>query len=346
MKMHKKGYILTLSLLLVSVLVIIVTQLFYQASSSFSLTTTLVKREQAKMAALSGVQLAISALTVRLDEKKEGKTAQQGEKKAQPSKSDFYKKFLERIVPSLNRWQVVELKPEQARSMKVKFCITCEDGKINLNTWYDYEKHQFKSKQHEEAFMSILKEVQGITGDKKSSESILTFLKKRAYPLNDVTELLQSSDDYFATHVFYEPQEEQNKKSLYLTDLFTTWTQTDRLQPWLLSESLATCLGFAQAKKDDTQAREQMMTEWLKPFKEKVDWQKEWNTILKPIYQKDKQQIAAPLLARFNPTYAPTTFGVIAYGIVDEVVQKCYAILHFTENRDKVIVFLEKLYWV
>lgn len=353
--MHKKpGYILVLSLLMVSVLVIVVTQVFYQASSAFALSTTLVKREKAKVLALSGIQLAISQLTILADDKKK-EAPEQASVQAAPqkpstegsAKKDFYKKLLEKILPTLNRWQEVEFTDKDySFDGQIKFCISAEDGKINLNAMYDFERHQFKNKQYEQAVRQLLATAQQITGQKNIIDTVFKFLKERKFPLNDITELLEIKDlEYFKTHVFYDPTV-QEKPALYLTDLCTTYGFSDKLQPWLLSNAVLQCLGLPHVQKDDSQSREQMVPEWLKKFDEKSDWPKAWNTVLKPVYGKDFSMLNKDVVVLFNQSFVPKVFSVVSYGTFGDVTQKCYAILQFQENRDKVIVFLEKVYWL
>ena len=47
-------------------------------------------------------------------------------------------------MPTLNRWQTFELTEEiDGLDGEIKLCITCEDGKLDLNQWYDFNKKKF-----------------------------------------------------------------------------------------------------------------------------------------------------------------------------------------------------------
>ena len=115
--------------------------IFYVAFSR-----TVINREKAKMLALSGVQLAMSKLS--LPEKKETK-----ENKAQ-SPDVMSKKFLEKILPIINRWEIISLKEKTDNiDAEIKICIVCENGKININKLYDFNTHKFVGQESQKGDM-------------------------------------------------------------------------------------------------------------------------------------------------------------------------------------------------
>src|SRR3990167_8681067 len=108
---HKSaGYILVLTLLVTSVLTIIVTQIFFQSNTTNTLTDTLIKKEKAKILAISGIQLAIDRLSIQQEKKKEEEkksepNSDKSEKKVAPQRGggahELNKKLITDILPTL-----------------------------------------------------------------------------------------------------------------------------------------------------------------------------------------------------------------------------------------------------
>lgn len=354
MSIHKKGYILVLTLLLTSALIFIVTQVFYLSTSTYFLSTTLIRREKAKVLALSGVQLAISRLTVK-EEKKEGTTENNQPSKAPDqaqqkpnAQNDRTKKLMEQLLPQLNRWQTFTF--DEATydfEGEIKFCICCEDGKVNINQLYDFKKHDFKKPEYKKLLAYLLDAAEKMGADKGLLSQFEALLKERKFALNDVTELLAAKNgDYFKTHVFYNPDLVGEKKNVFLTDIFTTFSVSEKLQPLLLSNSLNSLLTLATVQANDSARRQELVQQLIKNYKSTLDIQKDWNTLIKPLVAKDLNVLPKEMIPMFNAQVAPKVFSVISSGTVMGVTQKVYAILQFTENQDKVIVSLKKLYWM
>ena len=72
---NQSGYILMLTLMLMAISIILVTQMSYQGTTFRAYAQTVFKREQAKQLALSGIQLMLSKLneTLQQEEKKSEK---------------------------------------------------------------------------------------------------------------------------------------------------------------------------------------------------------------------------------------------------------------------------------
>ena len=343
----------------------VVTKLYYQGSAYLPLADLVVKRQKAKMLALGGIQMAISKLAgpqvaVRDDDKKD-----------QPKTVAF----LERILPCLNRWEMVKLTEENdGIDGSIKICVSCENGKINLNSLYDFQKHEFQdaantAQQKEPATqkkMNVLKmtlrEVldqlgqltKGEIDSAKAFSALCRFLEERKYPIIDVTELLQIKEfSYFSNYVFYAPpvDDDQNlgdqARPVYLTDIFTSWTDTVQLQPWLLSDSILAILGFPRAQPDDIMRRERAVSSWIKEFKDGAQWVTEWDKTLGKMYDTSVGAIPKEALALFDIRFNPSVFGVLSYGTVAGVTQKIYAIVKMqSKDKDKSFFTIEKLYWI
>jgi hypothetical protein len=358
MKTSNNGYILVLTLMMLSILIIIVTSMFYNETAHTALTRTMIEREKAKMLALGGVQLAISKLITpqkKEKEPKEVKEKNQKEKKDKKENDQQNKKqinLLKKVLPSLNRWQTIKLNDDiDDINGQIKFCISCEEGKININEIYNYSTHKFKEDVDTKFDINkILEEfssrIRQITGDKDIIKGLQQFLSRRKYPLNETTELLEIQEfSYFNNHVFYEPQKSNEaKRPIYLTDIFTIWTDSSKLQPWMLSDSILAILGLKRSEVGDVNQRQKMLEQSLKAFKQTSDWKADWDKILKPLYGKDFESLIKGIENLFSNQFDPKTFSVLSYGTVGEITQRVFAILEI--ESDSTRAKLKKLYWI
>ena len=69
LKCTSQGYILVLTLIILSIMVIMVTQLFNKGRVHLYFAKTMIEREQAKQLALGGLHLAMNQLAVDLDKR-------------------------------------------------------------------------------------------------------------------------------------------------------------------------------------------------------------------------------------------------------------------------------------
>ena len=382
MKQLQSGYILVFTLIILGLLMGIATRMFYQTGAYLPLTDLMAKRERVKVLTLGGLNLAVSRLNSAFE--KQDQLKQNSEIKSSDKSSDPKAKFLENILPTLNRWDRVTFEDEnEGITGQIQFCITSEDGKINLNEWYHFEKKQFietssvknvpksseqksktkevvtnadeKSNQTELIFQALWDQLGALTKGQipadQVKQGLARFLKNRTYPILDVTELLQIPEfAYFREHVFYEPpasdQPEDQIRPIYLTDLFTTYSQRPELQPWLLSDSFLAILGFSRAHPNDIIKRKEAVGSWLKNFSIKTDLKKDWKQTFGLMYGANLD------LEKFGTVFASDfsmqAFGILVRATVGEVQQNLYAIVK-TQNQQLQKDFgfvIEKLYWI
>ncbi len=362
----QSGYILILTLMMMALGTAIITKLYYQVTGYVPVADLVVKREKAKMLALGGVQMAIS----RLSGPKESKNVSTDES-IESVKRPPQAVFLERILPGLNRWDKVQLQESiDGLDGEIKICLSCEEGKINLNQWYDFTKHEFKGavkpapgSESEDsgtvlALNYIFNKLAALTKDQVDPKVMMRdlerFLAERQQPLYDITELLiLPSWKYFQNYVFYVPPVDSEEDSvqlhrpIYLTDLFTTYGRSSDLQPWLFSDSILAGLGFSRAVSDDIIKREQAVAEWTKQFQPQTNWLSEWGKTLGLVYSSDLSNVPNDLVAFFDNRFNPQFFSVIAQGQVGQVVQRVYAIIKKQpKNKAGIQYKIEKLYWI
>lgn len=374
MRQNKPGYILILTLMAIALLTTIITKMYYQSSAYLPLAEFCIKRQKAANLALGGLQMALSKLNGSQNQENllpDNKTAK--------SKSAI---FLERLLPSINRWQIFNLKEDTDGVVgQIKFCISCENGKINLNQLYDFDKHEFKDVKNniansdlakkdqqsfnqksnspiqqflQEIFASLERLTKHKVDAKAANEALIRFLSTRQYQLLDVTELLQIPEfNYFKEHVFYEPPSEitQNSDNLlrpvYLTDLFTTWTSTAQIEPWLFSDSILALLSFPRAQANDIMKRDDKVVQWTNNLKETSNWQADWNKSLGLVYGIELANLPKSAVGLLENKFHPQVFSAVSYGTVDGVTQKVYAIIKLqSKTTGSGFFVIEKLYWI
>lgn len=369
----RSGYIMIFALLVIAASMVIVAYVGHRGSVHAPFMHMSIAREKAKLMVMSGVQVAIAQLAKAPDQEQKKESAVQvpatsGEEKgkeqssAKNSQQDTeQKQFLQRILPTLNRWQNFELKQDvDGIDAQLSVCLMCEEGKINLNRVYNFKKEQFRGDK-EKGWKSIMQELcKNIEKTAKVADLFPVFektFKERRSKYNDATELLLKKEFHgFKDLLFYEPpvadKEKKDKKQqqIYLTDIFTVWSSSGKIEPWLFSNSLAVLFGLPQAEAQDSKKRAEQVGEWLKNFKQKANWQQDWKTILQPMYGKELRTLPKNIDSMLSDTFDPHFFSVRVHAKVGEVTQRAYAILERNkrsqDNNNEYDVVLKKLYWL
>ncbi len=348
---NKQGYILVLSLMLIFLSMFLATYIANRGSLFSPYARLAIERKQAYVLAEGGIQLAISQIMApKVPAKKEADTKE----KKQPSAEDKAKDMLSVILPSLNRWQGIELnKKRDGIDPTLRWCIMSENGKFDLNALYDFQKHAFKpgpdKADTKQALKTVFEKIKGQSGDADLFAAFEGIMKKRDYALNDPSELLGKAFASFANELFYAPpvKGEGEKRPVYLMDLFTVWSGKATLNPWLLSDSACAVMGLRRVSPDDGADRKKRVAEWLKPFKLKSNWQKEWNTVLKPLYQKEFTNIPKSLQPFLSGTFEAQVFSVLIQAKVGRVTQRLFAIIEIGVSKSKQPeAQIKKVYWL
>lgn len=347
------GFILITTLIILSLAMVLISYLINRSTVFSPLAQTVIEREKAKELAFSGLQLASSQLAYADIPEKDDKPGQQ----AGATGDAQAKQMIKTLLPVLNKWQTVKL--EYARDGvdgEIKICIMSEDGKINLNELYDFEKHTFVGKcnlcgKELEGLKKLLQEIFGKikkAGDTEGIfESLETFLKERNDKLRDVTELIMiPAFATFKHDIFYNPDKPSSTKEknpLYLTDIFTIWTSSHHIDPWLFSHSLLTLLDLSEPSKE-------AIANAVKNFKNSYSWPDDWNKIFSKFYNKDFNTLPKNIANLFGSTFGPETFSVLSYGTVGQITHRLFAIVQrdTTDRDDKepAKVLIKKLYCI
>lgn len=380
MQTTKSGYILIVTLLLVSLSMFIATYIANRGIIYMPYARATTEREKAKILARSGIELAISQLAEFEAPPKEKKSAaaKQTNSKEEKKQPEQQEQLLRKILPDLNRWQKVELKKNsEGIDGTIRFAVISEQGKININALYDFENQRFIDEKDEkkldkqqeqqsirQLFKDVFEGVRKVYGGKNLFEPFEKFLKERHYKLNDITELLTIDGfDVFKEHIFYEPPTilaakgarstpgKKQERPLFLTDLFTVWSTSDTIEPWLFSDSLLGLLQLERASADDDhEKRVKLIDTQMKKFKLESSWDKDFKEILEPLYKKEYKALPKSVQARLAKKFEPTLFSVISYGTVGKITQRLLAILKRsvtkTDNDVTIEVSIQRLIWL
>ena len=330
MKQSSPGYILVLTLMIISASVILVTRLINRSIGNKRQSRLLLDREKAKMIALGGIEIAISQLSL-LDTTTTTTTDQ---------------KLITKILENTNRWQNFSLnQAADGIDGELQLYITSESGKINLNTLYNFKDKKFiadNTFDGKKIVQLLAEKLKPTLGDTNFSEILERFLKGHAGPLDDVTELLTLKElKKFHENLFLKPQQK-----IAVTDLFTVSSPTRELQPLLISASLGSLLGF----KTPTQETEKLIKErreLAKNYKAPAQWAQDWNKLLAPLYGKEYTSIPQEIRNLLKPKFEESHFSVVSYGKIGIITQKVYAILEKEKTSDDQHgrYIIKKLYW-
>jgi hypothetical protein len=352
----RDGFILVLTLLITSLAIILVTQFATRSSLHLYFDNTMIEREQAKNLAMNGLQIAMAQLHLDKEDKDAKPDAKKGENVKDQKKAPHID-FLERVLPILNRLQTFKLtKDIDGVDGTIQILISSEDGKINIDQLYDYDKKTFfeikKGQEVTKKIFSLIFASLKRQDGPDLFEPFQKYMKDREYPLDDITDLLESPaiNAQFKDAVFFEgtppAQKERGSRQVFLTDLFTAWSDEPTVQPWLLSPSVKNLLGIKESAKAPTKAE---LSTLLKDAKVQESSIKSlWDTYLKKLYGKEFSTLPPEAEPFLSTKFEPTTFSVLSYGSVNQVTQKVLGILKrtnsYTTKNDEFELI--RIYWL
>lgn len=359
----KEGYILILALSMLALVMVLVTGLFNRATPFVFFDSAVIKREKAKQLALSGLQIAMSQLQAHVEESQE-KTAVLNAAPKGPSIADQRKtKLFKSLVPTLNNWQKFPLTQEQdGIKGSIEICISCEQGKLDINELFDFKAKKFiqegKPKNDMRKVMqSVFTKLEPYTKGKNLFGVFEKFLKQRHSKLHEVTELLgiKEFQEVFATRQFYEPSEKDKeniprgkKRAVYLTDLFTIWSEEQTMSAWLLSDALCAVFGFKRAQADSLKVRKQIVEQAVEQKAlASTSFDAVWPKGPQVLYGKELGAVSPELKPLLTAQFEPDMFLVISRGTVGNISQKISAIIERREPEgDRSTAYVIKRLYV
>lgn len=346
----RSGFVIPMVLMLISIATVLVTSLYQRGSLFVPFITTMYQKEQAKMLALSGIQVAMSQLAQLPTPAKKEEPAQATSTAPAASAPSESTLFFGQLLPLINRWQEFPLRKNiDGIDGMIKIALASEDGKINLNSIYDFVTKKFVgegqvSGDWKKIMQELMQQIQKRMGISTNLfEGFEKFLKQRQYKVNDASELL-TIDAFrpFVARQFYEPPLPQKEQPLYLMDLFTVYGY-GTLQPWFLSDSIRGVLGMNRGPIKNTQ-------ELKKNFKPQFSVANDWKNLFQPIYGIEFQRLPKGIDALFATTFDPKLFSVVSYGMIGNVTVRAYAILERIQRISKQKTWfdikIKKFYWI
>jgi hypothetical protein len=370
MRHQQRGYILLITFAILALCTALVSMFMVKGLTHKKLTSAFLEQEKMNQFVLSTPALAQSFLSFSLDDMKLAEKVAGGPAdKSSPVSGggDFGKKLLEKVLPVVNKTQKFSMK-ELDKDFPVVINLTffCESGKININGLYDLVNKKFYDEgvtgKDQKVFATwLFEKIAKITEKPSLLQPFIEHVKHRKVPFNDVTELLAIKEfaTCFSQTVFYEPEQpntspDKKIQKLFLTDIFTVASESDTIQPWLLSPSVCVLLDIAQkgSKHEASEKKEETKVD-LSSFKQQADWQKDWDVGLKPLYDVSFDKIPEPVRSMLSTQFSVTVFSMLAT-VAKEAVEgennmtvRIFAILKQKKLPDSSIIYdVIKIYQV
>ncbi len=244
----EKGFVLVVVLILMLFFAVVAQRFSRQLLINMAYNRGAVKNEQAKLLAYSGISIALLEM-YKAENVDCGKDADENKK---------LQKLYAYILPRHHLWQEYKLDGKiDGLDGEISFAISSEDGKININKVYDFEKKQLI-----DDFKPILDKFFISKGEdeKKLTDYLVDFFENnKDKKIEDPSQL--EPGEWFK--VFYAPQPTEGNEVKYwdkktaISDLFTVFGSQNGLNPILLSSSLRKALNFQKPEyKDKTEKKE------------------------------------------------------------------------------------------
>jgi hypothetical protein len=329
----KNASILLFTLLILTVIIFLTTHLIRSVWVGDIFNRRMVAKEQARFLALGGINLAISQVLIQED-----KSNKQEDEKTR--ELNAIKKMLSNTFVYLNRWQIFDIEEKfYGFQGQVKFCVTCENGKININQAFDFQKQEFK-KEWQKRLSTLY--IPGKFAEGEFLKKITEFLKKRKRKLDDISELVKM-EGLGSLNMFYSPpsmpktkREARPNSNIFLQDLFTVFTNDDKINLLFLSDSACAVLRVGRRPlATDPEVLKEKYDNFIKDFNINwtSDWEQHWNALVpffgeKPSDLKELNQI-------LSKEVGGKVYSVLSCGIVGDVEQKLLAIIKEFEIKSE-----------
>ncbi|HAU30297.1 TPA: hypothetical protein DCW54_01545 [Candidatus Dependentiae bacterium] len=346
LRSNRPGFILMFTMMILAAGVVLVGAVALRVHNAIKEYRFLIARERSKIAALGGVELARTRLT-HIDDKKKDEEARVW------------------LLAHNDIWQTIPLPDaeENARD-RIDMRIALEDGKIDLNAFFDPKKKVFVFGKTEEpnpfwdAVSRWVATSSPAVGEGEFFGFLKAALKERKEPLIDFTEIF-SAPEFNKTYVSLFPTPPRDKEGQDaiivsgLADLFVFapfFDEKQCMQPPFLSNALVNVLELKPLPQEKDQ-REQWAKEFVKKkLAQDVQWPTAWDQLLASTYGKKYQELTAKysqITSLFCSAARESMVSVISYGFVGGVTQGVYAVLRPYQSKDKMTAYVvTRLYWI
>jgi len=330
---NKQGYILFLLFGILSVCSILITLCFSRTIAYQQLMQLATQEQQCQQLALSSISLIDSLFTLEKEKTEEPAAKNSLEKQPAPN---LEQKVLSNIFPYLHKEKKFKLnKKIDHLDATISLSIQSEYGKLNLNGLYDFEKKKFlnEGKQNDckKLCVWLFERISQITGKPSLMNAFENLLKKRNSEFNDPLELLHDKNfkEQFSDSIFNNLDSldknllENQKKKIFLTDIFTVYTEQETINPWLFTNSWLELLNI-KIKENLTKEDIQKI---LKNFKMNANWQEDWNSCLKDFYQKEYKDLPQEIKSILTTTFEANIFSLLVKARIAETISSIFTIV-------------------
>lgn len=304
----------------------------------------LTEKNKAQSLAISSINIAQAVLYVPSEE--ETKKQVSNEKTEEKSKSPYHA-FLKKIFPYLQTSTTYTLLDTiEGTNATIAMYLFSESGKININSLYDFRLKKFinegKDGDRKKFCEWLFEKISTITREPSLFPAFEQFLKKRTTEFNDVTELLAIPEfaKIFNQKVFFKIQK-NTSEAIYLTDIFTVSTDTEMMNPWFFSQSWRILLDI-KTKKLSKEEQKKL----VESFKNKANWETDWNNSLKKIYEKDFQNLPKEIKSLLTTECEANIFSLLLSAAIGETTVTIFTILKKQSTEKSLPFDIVKIYQI
>jgi hypothetical protein len=351
MEQESPGYILVLTLLMISIGVVLVTHLVNKSINFTHFTKLVTDREQAKLIAASGIEIALQELSFAITGTAANKTTAQ----------------LSAQLPYLNTWQTFTLtQTVDGIDALCQIYITCENGKIDLNSLYDYKQKKWQKAKNKrtqalpgktekdttydakKVMTFISNKVRDTFAGKNIVEILDQIFRERTEPIEDLSVLLTAKDLQGKKIALFPelPTKQENKPSIAVSDIFTIFTHKNEIEPILLAPGLIHAAGF----KPPLRTKEALS--FIKEIKPDESVSLIWDDTLGPWYGVQQATIPGEFESLFSKKltgFEGKAFSVVSYGTSGTFTQKLCVVLQQEEGmpgQQQPRYVIKRWYWL
>lgn len=322
--LNRSGYILFLLFSILSVCSVLISLYFSRVVIYRQLMQQSIRQQHCNQLALSGIALA-QAVLIPPKQKEETKEAQS--KATAPGQPE--QKILTALFPYFNKTKTHELTTKvDGIQATITLGIQSEQGKLNLNSLYDFDKRKFlyegQANDRKKLCTWLFTRIATLTGKPTLMNVFEEHLKTRSKEFNDVTELLSIKEfaQQFEEQFFINtPSDSKNK--LFLTDLFTVFSEQETITPWLFSQSWCLLLNLQPKQTLSTEELQKIFS----TFKIDATWETDWNTSLQPFYQKEYKDIPQEIKSILTTRYEANIFSLLLKAKMTETISTIFTIV-------------------
>jgi hypothetical protein len=343
---HKKpGFILFLLFSILSVCSVIVSLYFMQVVTYRQLMTVLVAKQKTHRLALSGVALAHSVITPQEPNDQTPKEEKAAVAKAETNTDQT---LLKQLAPFFNKQESYKLTQKaDGVDATLSIAVQSEQGKLNLNSLYDFEKKKFLNEgqpnDRKKLCTWLFEKIASITKKPSLFPAFEKHLASRGLDFNDVTELLsiKEFETAFQSNVFLN-FEASEKENVFLTDIFTVSTEQDTINPWLLSQSWCKILGLKPKQNMSQEEINKLFSKCAKTAK----WETDWNNSLKDLYQKEYKDLAQEVKTILTTQFEANIFSLLLKANINETSSTIFTIVRSKAKNSLISIEVMKAYQI